>query len=49
MQRHEKVEGYGNVSTHLEGERVLLLKEFVSRPFALFAGDPITFLGSSLR
>ena len=32
MQRHEKVEGYGNVSTHLEGERVLLLNSLLKNP-----------------
>jgi hypothetical protein len=42
---HEKGGVYGNGCTHPMGERVILLKEFISRLFALFAGNPITFLG----
>ncbi len=33
----------------LRVERVILLKEFISRPFALFAGTPITFPGQINR
>jgi hypothetical protein len=42
---HEKGGVYGNGCTYPMGERVILLKEFISRLFALFAGNPITFLG----